>query len=390
MAPAYFVFLLRSYVIPPGSSCRSFAGAGERLLIVGFFTLLPVVLSLGPLLLSGLNKGSVNSVYPYRSPLDEMRQLLSRLFPFGRGLTHAYWAPNVWAWYTAMDRVLLALFRTAPFLGDMAIAAFPYLRSHLAQAKESGYHVSAASRGLVGDVAFGILPNITPRACALLTLGACTPALGMLMFKPTYISFVHTIVLCAGAAFAFGWHVHEKAVLLLTLPATYLAPLSSEHTTVFSTLTAAATVSLLPLLIRGSEVGAALALSALWLTLESVTLRRYTATNQLVSNLRLALAALRRVYLIGLVLVVLYGYVVHPLLLGNHLPFLPLLLISIYTAGGVLGSYLGLYWLFLTGTGQPTDPPRCSMPGSRGRASSVGHSSGRSSAAAAPLPKGSH
>lgn len=99
LAPSFFVFLLRSYIIPPGTTLDTLPASFERLATLGTVTLLPFGLSLGPLLVDGMRHE--------QGPLGVVAQMVSRLFPFSRGLNHAYWAPNAWALWTAADRVLL-------------------------------------------------------------------------------------------------------------------------------------------------------------------------------------------------------------------------------------------------------------------------------------------
>ena len=65
----------------------------DRLVELGFIVVSTFTLSFGPFFLVG--------------GLDGIKQIFSRLFPFQRGLNHAYWAGNVWAIVSAVDRVLV-------------------------------------------------------------------------------------------------------------------------------------------------------------------------------------------------------------------------------------------------------------------------------------------
>ncbi|KAI7833827.1 ALG6, ALG8 glycosyltransferase family-domain-containing protein [Kickxella alabastrina] len=136
IAPAYFVYLLRHYCAVYRPRWRLDVGASAaRLMALAVAVVLVFGVALGPFV-----------------ALGQAPQLLARLFPFKRGLCHAYWAPNAWA-----------------------------LHHYAASA------AAAATRGLIGDSAFAVLPALP--AIALLMLRPCSP-----------VRFVQAVVLCAYAS----------------------------------------------------------------------------------------------------------------------------------------------------------------------------------------------
>ena len=118
-----------------------------------------LALAFGPLLLSaGLHQANA-----------QLSQIGSRLFPFGRGLVHAYWAPNVWALYCLLDKA-----------SGYVIGRVYGIKSGL----DTGTGHSSSS-GLVGDFRFTLLPRVSAVVCLLCTICALLPCLIALTRRPS-------------------------------------------------------------------------------------------------------------------------------------------------------------------------------------------------------------
>eukprot|EP01132_Coremiostelium_polycephalum_P005300 gene5300-6600_t len=216
MAPAYFIYLLKYY-------CFN----GPRLQILSFIALGSTVLSvfsisLGPFIL-----------------MKQIPQLLSRLFPFGRGLSHAYWAPNFWAVYNFIDRV--SLFVGVKFLGwNIPLEQQGMLTSGLV-GSETQAHV--------------ILPTITPTITLLITLLFLIPSLYGIFKSNSKNSFILGIVQSSFTFYMFGWHVHEKAIIMVTVPLGFLLLASSgQYSKLNFFLSTIGHYSLFPLLFETREI----------------------------------------------------------------------------------------------------------------------------------------
>ncbi|EKM59372.1 glycosyltransferase family 57 protein [Phanerochaete carnosa HHB-10118-sp] len=314
LAPAYFIYLLRAFCLSPSGELLP-----GRFLSLANAVILVFLASLGPFLLMG-----------------QLPQLLSRLFPFTRGLNHAYWAPNFWALATAADRVLL---KAAQIFNIQSL-----------QINTPG--VSSTSRGLVGDTIFAVIPNVKPVYTFIITIAFQMIFLIKLWRAPTYKSFVAALTLCGYTSFMFGWHVHEKAILLVLVP---LSLLAAENNALFRTFTIASVsgvFSLFPLLFTPGETFVKIAYSLCWaiLIVEPLSKRVYEFPTSLPWVI---LDGLERLYIAGFaalqLFVTLFPIFAHSRISpsASTMEFLPLMLTSVYCAVGLVWAFVRLSVIYL-------------------------------------------
>ncbi|KAL0027413.1 hypothetical protein WJX79_009740 [Trebouxia sp. C0005] len=123
LAPVYLIYLQRHY-------CRG-PKAVQRFVALGAAVVAVCGVSFGPFVVAG-----------------QLPQILARLFPFGRGLCHAYWAANFWALYSCADKALAVIL---PRLGLPVTAPEAYMTG-----------------GLVQVTQFAVLPSPSPSITLLL------------------------------------------------------------------------------------------------------------------------------------------------------------------------------------------------------------------------------
>lgn len=137
---------------------------------VAVVTILPFVLSFGPFIATGGLKG--------------LGQIFSRLFPFGRGLIHDYWAPNFWALYYFSDKILAFVlkfvFRYEPFSITPGDRPLNYLK---------------------------ILPEPSANLTLLIILVSLIPLI-LHIIKQKRLDILKIIMVNGLVFFMFGYHVH--------------------------------------------------------------------------------------------------------------------------------------------------------------------------------------
>ncbi|XP_062867305.1 probable dolichyl pyrophosphate Glc1Man9GlcNAc2 alpha-1,3-glucosyltransferase isoform X1 [Trichomycterus rosablanca] len=312
IAPAYGIFLLRCYCFTHSNAdgsvqWRSFSIF--RLVALGVIVLSTFALSFLPFILLG-----------------QVPQVLSRLFPFKRGLCHAYWAPNIWALYNIADKAL------------------SMLGLKLGLLDQTKFTKASMTGGLVQEFQHSVLPSVSPVVTLVCTLLSILPVLFCMWRRPNGArGFLRCMVICALGSFMFGWHVHEKAILMAILPFSLLAVESKEDARTFLILSTTGHFSLLPLLFTAQELPIKIIIMLLF------TVFSFSSLNKLFSKSGCLLNPVECVYLLGLVPLEIICEFVYPLTRWQlTLPFIPLLLTSVYCALGVVYCFIRLYMSVFT------------------------------------------
>lgn len=334
LAPAVFVFLLRAY-------CLNLNFDRNRPLLT---SLLGIIQWKNSLKLGSVVIAVFFVAFAPFAANGTMPNLILRLFPFNRGLMHAYWAPNVWAIYAFVDRMLIQVYRRVPiarYLINSCLHTKPTMDAAA---------LGSVTRGIVGDTAFWILPNITPRLTFLLTLFYQVMALIPLFIYPTFRRFLGALALCAYASFLFGWHVHEKASLLMVFPVTFLASRDHKLLGPFNLLTSCAYVSLFPLIYTSLEWVIKVVYTLMWFIIYYFNFRKVVFTPGRPHTVSYIISRLNMGYILGLVplviLVTLIDIFEQRFAILKTFEFLKLMCVSLYCAVGIVLSWNALSWYY--------------------------------------------
>lgn len=169
-----------------------------------------------------------------------------------------------------------------------------------------------------------------------------------LFFQPTWDTFIGAVSLCGYASFLFGWHVHEKAILLILMPFSLIALKDRRYLGAFRPLAVAGHVSLFPLLFTAAEYPFKIVYTIFWLVLFLLVFDRLAPVSQRPRVFLLDRFSL--LYITVAIPLIIYCSMVHELLFGKKYEFLPLMFISSYSAVGVVGSWVGFLVVFFTDT----------------------------------------
>ena len=307
LAPLYLVYLFRRHCfVTTGTDDEGIQlkFSISRLACLAFVTLASFLGPFVPFLIQN-------------DPAGQILQIMARLFPFGRGLVHDYWAGNLWALYLFIGKIAAFVLRKLPLPLEV--------------------------KSMLGPLIPFPLPS--PRIVALCMLIGLIPVIRQAWMVGTWSHtrrqicspgkfFIHGVVFSSLSGFMLGYHVHEKAIMTAIVPMTLVAADTRKNTRIFIRMSIFGVFGLLPLLYRPNELPLKTFMYISWIFGTVVALERVNVDQN--AGYRTVMQFADKMCLLFLGMVFAFMEIIHPLVFGENLEFLLLMLTSVTCSAGLM------------------------------------------------------
>lgn len=171
-----------------------------------------------------------------------------------------------------------------------------------------------------------------------------------LFFQPKFERFIGSISLCAYSSFLFGWHVHEKAIMLIIVPLSFVICQDRRLLPPFQLLTSAGYVSLFPLLYGSAEWMFKSLITFVWFIVFQTSFSEVVHFSRRLTTRVIVLDRLNLIYMLCFapmcILIQLLDIQSRNFEILRKLEFFRLMIYSVYCAIGVISSWASIWWLY--------------------------------------------
>ena len=221
-APAYFLFYF-NYIVINNIKKKKFKKLIINLVLIGLGILSVLIITFLPFIIISIKTKS----------LSQFIQIKERLFPLNRGLLHTYWAPNFWALYSLLDKILYYAYKnySNQFSIIDKVCSF-FLKYKDYNYKRNTSSTGAGENGVSKPTGFDILPDISMKTTNVIIVTFIIIYYMKYYYKKSQEKkvekknknnsgkikeFIQHCICSNLIFFNFGYQVHEKAFLNISL-----------------------------------------------------------------------------------------------------------------------------------------------------------------------------
>ena len=220
-SPAYFIFYFK-YIIIKNIQKKKYKKIIINTILIGIGICTVIIISFLPFIAISIKESNISQII----------QIKKRLFPIQRGLLHTYWAPNFWAIYSFIDKILyfshinsIKKFKCLEIISNFFIQ---FKESKNIYNRKNISALGASENGVSKETGFDILPDINMKKTNIIIM----IFIFIYYMKYYYENYKTKIVKCKNGKikeflkncifsnlifFNFGYQVHEKAFLNISI-----------------------------------------------------------------------------------------------------------------------------------------------------------------------------